>query len=370
VTIDWAALEREEFGALAGLDFCNLASVGPIPSRAVRIIDAMTADRARPDRWPKDRIDAIFAESRATCARLVNASVDEIALMPNTTTGLNIAARALPLAAGDVVLTFDKEFPSNVYPWIARAAEGIVLERIPCTAEGWPDEARLHERLQAPEVKAVCVSLTQFSNGYTVDLDALSRATRARGIWLVVDAIQAAGQVPIDVQRTPVDFLACGAQKWLLSPWGTGFLYVRRELIARFPPTFAGWTAYHGTDDFTQLTAYDPRPWDDARRYELITLPIHDFAVMNASVGLILDVGVAAIQARMQARLAPWIEWAEATGATITSPRGTHGSGILCIRPREPVAEVVAALAARGVVCSVREGAVRLSPMWGQAVPA
>jgi selenocysteine lyase/cysteine desulfurase len=363
--VDWARIARDEFAALEGITYCNTASIGPMPSRGLRVLEECNRDRARPDRWPVERLNAIVRRSRELCAQLVGGHPDEIALMPNTTTGLNVAARALPLGAGDVVLTFDREFPSNVYPWLARAGEGIILERIPCTPEGWPDEARLHERLLAPEVKAVCVSLTQFSNGYTVHLDSLSRATRTLGKWLIVDAIQAGGQVPIDVRATPVDFLACGAQKWLLSPWGTGFLYVRRELITTTAPTFAGWASFQGTDDYTRLTAYDPRPWDDARRFELITLPVQDFAAMNAALELILEVGVARIAERLRAMHAPWLRWAGETGGTITSPTDARGSGILCIRPPGDVAAVHAELQARGVVCSVREGSVRLSPCWG-----
>ncbi len=356
-------LRRTEFAALDGHGiYLNSASIGPMPSRSVAVLAACNRDRARPGLWPVERLNTILSESRWLSARLINAAEDEIALMPNTTTGLNVAARALPLRAGDVVLTFDGEFPSNIYPWLARGGEGIVLELIPRTAEGWPDEARLHERLADPAVKAVAVSLTQFANGYTLDLAALSRATRALGKWLVVDAIQAVGQVPIDVQATPVDFLACGAQKWLLSPWGTGFLYVRRELIGQFAPTFAGWAAFRGTDDYTQLTAYNPEPWPDARRFELITLPVQDFAAMNASVSLLLDAGIPAIAAHLQALHAPVIEWAHANGATVTSPVGPRGSGILCLRPRGDVAAAYQRLQSRGVMCSLREGAIRLSP--------
>src|SRR5690606_25110274 len=119
--------------------------------------------------------------------------------------------------------------------------------------------------------------------------------TRDLGKWLIVDAIQGLGHVPVDVRRTPVDFLATGGQKWLLSPWGTGFLYVRRELIETIAPTFAGWAAFQGTDDYSQLTAYDPRPWPDGRRFEVYTLGVQDFAAFNASLEMLLDVGVDAI---------------------------------------------------------------------------
>jgi len=362
---DWDAVRREEFAALDGHGiYLNAASIGPLPARSVAILAACNRDRARPHLWPVDRVNSVLSESRWMCGRLINAEEQDLALMPNTTTGLNVAARALPLRSGDIVLAFDKDFPAVMYPWMMRAGEGVVLERIPCTPEGWPDEARLHERLRDPAVRAVCVSLTQFANGYTIDLDALSRATRELEKWLVVDAIQACGQVPIDIIATPVDFLACGAQKWLLSPWGTGFLYVRRELITTFEPTFAGWAAFEGSDDYTQLTAYDPRPWPDARRFELLTFPVQDFAAMNASLGLILGIGVGAIAERLRELHVPMVEAADRAGFRVTSPRGARGSGILCLAPpagHDP-ARMFEQMQRAGVVCSLREGSVRLSP--------
>ena len=143
-------------------------------------------------------------------------------------------------------------------------------------------------------MRVLAISLVQFSNGYTVDLGRLSAATREAGAYLVVDAIQAVGQVPIDLRKTPVDVLACGGQKWLLSPWGSGFVYVRRELIRELRPAVTGWMAFEGTDDFTRLTQYDDRLRGDARRFELITLPYQDFAGMNASVRMLLDAGIPA----------------------------------------------------------------------------
>ncbi len=361
--MDLDLLRQTEFAALDdGGIFLNSASIGPMPARSVAVLGACNRDRARPVMWPVDRINTILDESRWSAGRLVNAGEDEIALMPNTTTGLNIAAHALPLRPGDVVLTFDKEFPSVIAAWFGLRAKGVTLERLRPTPEGWPDEEALHQRLTDPAVKAVCVSLTQFSNGYTIDLARLSRATRERGKWLIVDAIQGIGHVPVDVQATPVDFLACGAQKWLLSPWGTGFLYVRRELCQKFEPTFAGWAAFQGTDDYTQLTAYNPDPWPDARRFELITLSVQDFAAMNASLGLLLGVGIDQVRAHCHALHAPLIDWAKSSGGRITSPVGPQGSAIICVQPHGDISTVYQRLMGAGVQCSLREGAIRLSP--------
>jgi selenocysteine lyase/cysteine desulfurase len=129
-----------------------------------------------------------------------------------------------------------------------------------------------------------------------VDLERLSAATRKSGAYLVVDAIQAVGQLPVDVSRVEVDLLACGAQKWLLSPWGSGFVYVRRELIARLDPVITGWLAFEGTDDLSRLTSYDDTLRADARRFELMTLPYQDFAGFNSSLDLILELRVETIR--------------------------------------------------------------------------
>jgi cysteine desulfurase / selenocysteine lyase len=314
-----------------------------------------------PFRLPDRDLFGTLTECRRQISQLISASPDEIALTVNTGFGLGVMARALPLQAGDVVLVSDREFPANVYPWLRLRETGVTVELVPTTADGWPDEARLLERLEDARVRALAVSLVQFSNGYRVDLAALSAATRRTGAWLVVDAIQGVGQVPLDLSRIEVDVLACGGQKWLLSPWGSGFVYVRRELIASLSPPVTGWMAFEGTDDFTRLTAYGDTLRPDARRFELITLPYQDFAGMSASLGLILELGVERIQAHLRRLHEPVLVWAARTGARVASPVGAHGSGILCLAPDE-VVEVFRRLKAARIICSLREGAIRLSP--------
>ena len=355
------AIRDTEFGSLKGVTYLNSASIGPLPERTIRALERFNRMRGAPHLLPDPDLFAIFAESRRLVAALINAAPEEIALATNTSYGLNIAALALPLEPGDIVLVSDREFPANVYPWLHLRQRGVEVELAPVTAEGWPDEAHLLERLADPRVKVLAVSLVQFSNGYAVDLEALSGATRRTGTYLVVDAIQGLGQVPVDLQRTPVDVLSCGGQKWLLSPWGAGFTYVRRELIGQLTPPLAGWTAFEGTDDFTELTAYRTDFRQSARRFETITLPFQDFAGFNESVALILAEGPGRIGAHARACQEPVIDWARRSGVRITSPVGSHGSAILCIAPPNAAA-AHQRLREAGVYCSLREGSLRLSP--------
>ncbi len=258
MSTDFAAIRREEFAALDEAIYLNSASIGPIPERTRRRLDEYSVMRTAPHRMNDHDFFSELDQARALTARLLNVTPGEIALAFNTSYGLNVAARGLPLEPGDVVLASDREFPANVYPWMRLAERGVSLELAPVTANGWPDEDHLVERMADPKVRVLAVSLVQFSNGYTVDLARLSKRARETNTFLVVDAIQGLGAVPVDLQATPVDILSCGGQKWLLSPWGSGFVYVRKELIPVVEPVVMGWMAFEGTDDFTRLTDYDP----------------------------------------------------------------------------------------------------------------
>jgi len=358
---DLAAIRREEFAGITDAIYLNSASIGPLPARTVRRLNQYAALRAGPHRMTDQDLFAELIRARELTAQLLNASPGEIGLAFNTSYGLNVAARGLPLKRGDIVVASDREFPANVYPWMRLGERGVTLELLPVTAEGWPDEAALLDRMADPRVRAVAVSLVQFSNGYTVDLAALSARARATDTFLVVDAIQGLGQLPVDLARTPVDILSCGGQKWLLSPWGSGFVYVRRELIPAVEPVVMGWMAFEGTDDFTRLTDYDPSLRDDARRFEMVSLPFQDFAGYNTSLELLLEVGIANIARHLASLHAPVLEWAARRGVRIASPTGEHGSGIVCVAVPNP-AEAYRAIRAQGVTASVREGAIRLSP--------
>jgi selenocysteine lyase/cysteine desulfurase len=360
-TVDLPALRAAEFPWTERTVYLNNASIGPLPERTRLALEEFNRRRSAPYQLPDRDLFGALAESRRLAARLIGASAEEIGLTVNTGFGLSIAARGLPLGPGDVVLVSDREFPANVYPWLRLSDSGVATELVPTTAEGWPDEERLLERLRDPRVRVLAVSLVQFSNGYQADLERLSAASRESGTWLVVDAIQGVGQIPVDLSRIQVDVLACGGQKWLLSPWGSGFVYVRRELIASLSPAITGWLAFEGTDDLSRLTSYDETLRGDARRFELMTLPYQDFVGFNSSLGLLLDVGVERIREHLATLHRPVLDWADRTGARVVSPRDRRGSGILCIAP-EAVADVHRRLKAARIICSLREGAIRLSP--------
>ncbi len=359
--MDISDLRAREFPWTSQATYLNNASIGPLPARTVRVLADFNRRRAELHRLEEPWFLDLLVTSRRLAGQLLNVPPRTIALATNTSFGLNIAALALPFVAGDIVLVSDREFPANVYPWMALRSKGVSLELAGVTPQGWPDEDYLVGRMADPQVKALAVSLVQFSNGYRVDLGRLSRAAAETGTWLVVDAIQGLGHLPVDLAETPVDILSCGAQKWLCSPWGSGFFHVRESLIEQLTPPLAGWMAYEGTDDFTQLTRYREELRSDARRFEVVTLPYQDFAGMNSSLELLLELGIGPISEHVLGLRRPIEEWAARRGIPLASPRGEHASGIICVVPPEP-ARCHERLREAGVICSLREGSIRLSP--------
>ena len=357
------SLRRSEFPWAARGDQCYLdnASTGPRPRRTVEARAAFTAKRAEPWRLSHEEQFDALDRGRELVARLVGGRASEVALMVNTGYGINLAASALPLRRGDVVLTFDREFPANVYPWMARARDGVRLERIPC-ANGLPDEERLLEEIGRPEVRAVAISWVQFHNGWVADLARIGRRCRERGVWFVVDGIQGVGARELDLGALEVDILACGAQKWLLSPWGTGFVWVRDGLVRELEPASVGWMSVRGSDDFTRLVDYDFVWRDDARRFEMVTLPFQDFAGMDASLELLLELGSGAVARRIEALTGRIVEWARGRGEVRLLTPPERRAGIVSIVPSGDAAAASRRLTAAGVAHSQREGAIRLSP--------
>lgn len=361
---DVDALRTTEFPWAARGDavYLNNASTGPLPRRTVDALADFNERRAAPYLITEEVQFGTLRRSRELCARLINAQPESIALMVNTSYGINLAARALPLEAGDIVLTNDREFPANIYPWMALASRGVTLERIPCV-NGLPDEEALMRAIDRPRVKVVTTSWVSFATGYQVDLARIGAACRERGIYFVVDAIQGLGALTLDVAASSIDILACGAQKWLTAPWGTAFTWIRPDLVTLLEPQAVGWMATRASENFSSLVDYDLTWLPDARRFEVITLPFQEFSGLNASLELFFELGPEAIAAHVAALAARIVAWAEARGdvTMVTPGEPARRAGIVTLRPRDTAA-AAARLGEAGVIFAVREGGIRLSP--------
>lgn len=340
------------------------ASVGPLPQRARDALDAFGLKRAEPHRLGAEDFVPVLDRARALTAQLIGASREEVALTTNTSWGVNLAAYALDLGPGDIVLGSAGEFPANVYPWMAAArARGFTFELVPLAGTATDEEAILRRLETDDRVKAVALSWVSFWSGARIDLVRMGDACRARGAFFAVDAIQGVGPLALDLARAQVDVLSCGAQKWLCSPWGSGFVYVRGDLARSLEPPAAGWLAQASSGDFGRFLDYDPAWHPDARRFEVGTIPYQDIVGMNASLGLLLELGPSRIEAHVAALCDRLMAWARSAPGVrlLTLDAPERRAGIVAFATPDVPGDSKRLREAR-VTHSVREGAIRLSP--------
>lgn len=366
--------DREHFPDLEPLVYCNHAAISPPSWPVRRAMQNAIADWGRRGAQAFGTYGAQRSRLREKLARLVGASAEEIAFVPNTSTGVTAIALSLPWKRGDRVILFEGEFPANVTPW-RRAAELFGLEAVflPLADFQESDErglGRLTEEL-AKGARLVAVSAVQFRSGLRMPIGEMAALCHAHGAELFVDGIQATGAVPVDVRALGVDYWASGGHKWLMGPEGTGMLYVRKERIEALEPRVAGWLSHEDAVRFLLEgpghMRYD-RPFKKrADVFEVGCINAIGLVGLEAAVDLVAELGVAEIFAHV-------VRWGDVVEEglvergfkSLRAPEVKRRSGILSVLPPEDV-DVVAlhrALLQRGISTAIPDGVLRLSPHW------
>ena len=348
---------RELFPIVQNRVFLNHAAQSPLPKP---VADAV-------HKYVEDYVNFGFSSleeedyGKALFARLIGAKKEEIALVENTSLGLNIAANVLRYPPGSKVVTTDLEYPSVVYPWL-RKSLGAKVHYV----KNVDGKILLEEMEKAVDDKtvAVVVSHVEYVNGFRNDLRALSQIAHEHGAYLIVDAIQSAGAIKIDVKRDDVDFLATACYKWLLSPPGAGYLYVKEELIKNFEPPFVGWASVK-QEIFETLDFWDIwslRLSETASRFEVGSPSTISFVGATAAIKMLLDLGIEKIEERILKLTSHLIETVKNLGLKLQTPEEKqHRSGIVNFQIANPK-EVVRNLRSKGIVVSARTHGIRVSP--------
>jgi cysteine desulfurase/selenocysteine lyase len=370
---------RELFPALATRSYLNHAGVSP-PSVAVsRAVESLLSCYARGGALAVTETLALRARLREKIARLVGGSPADVALTGGVSHGLTAIALSFPWRAGDRLVLLEGEFPANVTPWL-RAAELFELEPVFLRVADFEDDpARglgLLEAQVARGARLVAVSAVQFQSGLAMPLREMAEVCRRGDAGLCVDAIQAAGVVPLDVAALGADYVACGAHKWLMGAEGAGFLWIRPGRAAGLRPAVAGWLSHEEPVSFLVegregLLRYDRPLRRDASVFEGSSSASIAHAALDASLGILLQLGIPAIEAHVSAfhdRLEPVLL---ARGfAPLRSPDPRRRSGILAARPPPGITPraLRERLAARGVTVAIPDGLVRFAPHWPNAL--
>jgi len=371
-----------EFPALQQMTFLDAAAVSIIPTRAADDIKAFLemclVPQAADASLHHIAMDAARQRAVDQGARLLGTIPNNVALVESTTHGLNIAANALPLADGDKVLIADTEFLQVAIPWaMKKRSPGIEIVPVRSREDGVLT-AEDFAHVMDDRTRVVCVSSVQWCSGYRVDLGPLGELCRARGVYLVVDAIQELGACPLQVDRTPVDILMAGGHKWLNAPFGCGLLYLSDEMLARLePPGYGylaleepsgGWGEYFRTPSITPYREWQFQP--GAKRFEIGGTSNYPGAIgLGASLQLINEIGIDRIHRHILQLTARLHDGLQDLGARVISGREEAvRSGITVFRYHDTPADerrLLQALLDRRILVAIRftsnVGGIRVS---------
>lgn len=285
--------------ALSECVYLNTGGVAPTPRPVTEaIIDSYERISKHGYQTPQvyDEVPRRLAEVRAHVARFVGADVEEIALLRNTTEGLNVVARGLSWTPGDEVVLSDQENPAALlsYANLARRA-GVVIRRLRLTDDSSVLLSRLASLL-GPRTRLVVLSHVTHVTGLVLPIEEVTRLCHEAGVLVLWDGAQALGQIPVDLHGSGCDFYSGCSYKWLLGPFGAGCLYVRRDWIDRLETTDIG----VGSQEELDLETLDFRLKGSAQRYEYGARPWPVHVGMSVGMGLVEQLGVDAIRARVQ----------------------------------------------------------------------
>jgi len=356
-------LRQREFPVATKRVFLGHAGVCPLPRRIVEAVSNYAQQCATGDQetfvYPM-----ILGQGRKLAAQLLNCQAEEVAFVGPTSLGLSFFASGLKFRKGDNILIYFDDYPSNVYPWLALAQQGVEVRLMNTRGLGMIRPLDVIGQVDE-NTRLVALASCHFISGYRIDIQAIGKSLHERNILFCLDAIQTLGAFPTTVEH--VDLLAADAHKWLLGPCGAGLIYVRRSLQQHLNPPIHGWHNIRCPDYVAQAQIVFR---NGAQKYEAGTANLLGLVGLVAAMELILEIGVENISQELLRKRALLETTIQAKGYTIlqTNSAPENASGIISMfRPGSDLTPLHQKLLDAGIITSLRadrtaQKYIRLSP--------
>src|ERR1700726_2525204 len=360
-SIDW----KNEWFPIDDATYLNFAAHAAIPRVALNAVQLSVAAKMRPHIVDDRSFFSVAVSLRQTLATLIGASPDEVALTSGAGAGLAAIAYALKWSAGDEVLIARGEFPVQYATWKPMEAREGIKVRI-AVPQGQFIQSDDLVAAMTPSTRIVSVSHVRFDDGSMLDVSSLAAACKRNGTLLVLDVSQSCGAIPMNVRSLGADFIVCAGYKYLLSPWGTGFLWSKPENVDLLPPGAYNWLS-QDVERFARRNYVDPRPartlsrWDAAEASSIYNF---NLTVMEASARFVLNATPALIHDHNQSLINYFFERLP-DEYRLASPRQASHRGVFgCIEvgSRSNTESLYQTLRDEQFVVALREGKIRVAP--------
>jgi selenocysteine lyase/cysteine desulfurase len=295
-----------------------------------------------------------YEAARTAFARFIGAAPEEVAVIPSASAGINGIASALTFGKRKKVVMGEFEFPTMGQIWLAQQPRGAEIRFLAAQNGRIPADAYA----SAIDAQTLIVPITHicFMNGFRSDPGAVAKIAHERGALVMLDDYQDCGTRPVDVKALDLDFYVSGALKYLLSPSGIAFMYVRPELIKTLTPTITGWFGQQNPFAF-DVKHFDPAT--SARRFEMGSPPVPNVYAIPAAIGLLESVGADKIATHVASLAQALLEGARQLKIRTKTPSDTRGP--LVVLQMKDSDAMVKKLAASQIVSSNRMDGLRVS---------
>ena len=354
-------LIHHEFNLRQDLIYLNHAAVSPWPVRTANAVqkfarENMIEGSLQYPEWLKKE-----SELRSQARLIMNApSVNDIALLKNTSEALSVVAYGLDWKNGDNIVTSNQEFPSNRIVWESLASKGVEVREADLGSSSSPEDALFS--LIDEKTKLITISSVQFGTGLRVDLKQIGEFCREKAILFCVDAIQSLGAIQFDVQDINADYVMADGHKWMFGPEGLAIFYSKPEARDRLNLNQYGWHMVKAQGDF------DRRDWEPAttsRRFECGSPNMLGIHALNASLSLLLEIGMENVEKEVLRRSEYLIGKINANDdlELITSGVKNRYAGIITFKKvNDDNERLFQYLIDNNIFCALRGGGIRLSP--------
>ena len=352
---------RALFPITERLVYLNHAAVSPLPTPTIKATEAQLHDVFENGSMHFRQWLSVKEEARRLLASLLGARPEQVAFMRNTSDSLSTVANGLRWKAGDNIVTFRHEFPSNIYPWLRlRDTHGVEV-RMCGERNGRVDQEELCNLIDN-RTRLVAISQVQFASGFRANIARLAEATRQKDALLVVDVIQGLGVVPTNVEQEGIDVAAGAGHKWLLTPEGVGYLYLSDRARERIEPTLVGWVSVQSPEDYDNFD----QPWNRCTlAWETGTGPNALIHGLKASLDLLASVGTKRISNYLEELTDYLCERLLGLAYDLVSSRTPEDkSQIVCIKHRQGLSsmDLYRRLAEQNIITAPRGDRLRIAP--------
>lgn len=339
----------------------NHAAVGPWPARTRDAVMAFCEQNIRFGSLHYPQWLDVETRLKQRLAQLINAADESsIALLKNTSEGLSIVANGIDWQPGDEIIISDEEFPSNRIVWQALASQGVRVTQVNLSTSSDPEAALLQSF--GPATRMLAISSVQYASGLRLDVNRLGKACMDLDILFCVDAIQELGALQFDVQKNLADFVVADGHKWMLGPEGVALFYCKPERIEDLSLSQFGW---HMIEEPTDYSRKDWKPAQTARRFECGSPNMLGIHALEASLSLLLEIGIEKIENDILYKTNRLLELIKADSrlSLLSNTEQTRRSGIITFRaPEIKSDQLYSSLMSKNILCANRGGGIRFSP--------